>query len=307
MSKLVTIIMPVYNAGTYLRISLDSILSQSYQNFEIIAVDDGSTDNSCEILSSYGDRVTRISQPNKGPSSARNTGIRKANGEYIAFLDADDLWMPTKLEMQVRFLEENPDVEFVYTDFFIIDSAGTHIGNIHFEEILDQQELINTMLVRNVMNGANSSSLMKKICFDKAGYFDETMKGCEDRDMWMRIARNCTVRVIQEPLMQYRFHPSNAHKNIPMMQQGQQRFLQKNAADASWLIKRKAQGYIYLDIAREYAAISRKSKAAISSLKSCLSYPFKIYRDDNKYWILMKSLIPTSLIEIFHLLKRNGE
>ncbi|MEN6474580.1 MAG: glycosyltransferase [Syntrophaceae bacterium] len=298
MSKRVSVIIPVFNAGTYLRLALESVLNQSYQDFEIIAVDDGSTDDSREILASYGKRVTCISQANKGPSAARNTGIHHAKGAFIAFLDADDLWLPTKLEKQIRFLEENPSVDFVYTDFVMIDAGGTPIRDVRLKTITDQQTLVNTMLVHNVMNGSNSSSVMKKDCFDRAGYFDETMRGCEDRDMWIRIARTCKVQVLQEPLVHYRFHQSNAHKNIPMMQQGQERFVQKNAVDAGWLTRRKAYAYIYLDIARECAGMSRHPQAAFNAMKSCLRYPLKLYDEDDKYQILLKSLLPEILLHM---------
>src|SRR4030067_1245470 len=112
----ISVIIPCFNSGKYLRECLDSVLSQTSQDFEVIVVDDGSTDDTPSIIKSYGSRVRLIRQDNKGPSSARNAGIKIAQGNYIAFQDADDVWLPRKLELQYRFLQENPPYLWVYSD-----------------------------------------------------------------------------------------------------------------------------------------------------------------------------------------------
>lgn len=112
----VSVIIPTYNLARYINETVDSVLGQTYKNYEIIIVDDGSTDNTKEALSEYGGKITYIFQENQGVSAARNKGIKEAKGEYIAFLDADDLWLKDKLELQIGLMNSNPEVAMIFTD-----------------------------------------------------------------------------------------------------------------------------------------------------------------------------------------------
>jgi len=116
----VSVIIPAYNAE-YIREAIDSVLNQTFKDFEIIVIDDGSTDNTPNILKSYGNKIRWKSQENKGSASATNEGIKMAKSEYIAYIDADDVCLPERLEIQIKYLDEHPDVGLVYTDFYQID------------------------------------------------------------------------------------------------------------------------------------------------------------------------------------------
>jgi glycosyltransferase involved in cell wall biosynthesis len=123
----VSIILPTYNRAQLICEAIDSILNQTYQDFQIIVVDDGSTDNTAEVLKSYIPKIRYIQQENKGPGDARNRGIEDAKGKYIAFLDSDDIWMDFKLEIQVDILERLTDVGFLFSDFRILKSNEENI------------------------------------------------------------------------------------------------------------------------------------------------------------------------------------
>ena len=120
----VTVVIPVYNGGRYLRESIDSVLAQTFHDYEIVCVDDGSTDDSPVLLQEYGQRLRVVRQENSGQSAARNVGVKLARGEYIAFLDQDDVWYPSKVQNQVAVLDAEPDVVLVHCNFDRIDERG---------------------------------------------------------------------------------------------------------------------------------------------------------------------------------------
>jgi glycosyltransferase involved in cell wall biosynthesis len=207
----VSVVIPAYNAMTYLPETLESVLRQTFTDFEVLIVDDGSSDNIVEWASGLVEtRVRLISQANQGVSTARNTGIAHAQGEYVGFLDADDLWEPTKLEKQVRCLEDNPAVGLVYTWTALIDQSGSPMGKVwgsHIEGNVWEQIVINDM----ISNG--SSPMVRHSCFETVGVFDPNISGVEDRDMWIRIAARYPFGVVKEPLTLYRRHPNNTSAN----------------------------------------------------------------------------------------------
>ncbi|MFH7027665.1 MAG: glycosyltransferase family 2 protein [Heteroscytonema crispum UTEX LB 1556] len=214
----VSVIIPAYNAMNYLPKTLESVLQQTFIDFEVFIVDDGSCDRIVEWSSQIADsRVKLISQPNKGVSTARNTGIAYAQGEYIAFLDADDLWQPTKLEKQVNCLEKNPKVGVVYTWTLLIDEQDNPTGRIfasHAEGNVWQQ------LLEDDVISTGSSAIIRRTCFDNVGVFDPNLAFAEDLDLWLRIASHYPFAVVKEPLTLYRLHQQNATKNRQKMFQG---------------------------------------------------------------------------------------
>lgn len=180
----VSVIIPTYNRGSLIARAINSVLSQTFKDFEIIVIDDGSTDNTQEVLESFEGEIRYVYQQNGGIAKARNRGIELAQGNYIAFLDSDDYWAPEKLALQVRVLDFNPKVGIVYSRMPIVNEAGHVLGmkpngvsGRNFHELL------------RVWGDLPTSSVMtRKDCFSKVGVFDPELPPMEDIDMWIRIS-----------------------------------------------------------------------------------------------------------------------
>lgn len=213
----VSVIIPNYNYGNYLPQAIDSVLAQTLPAAEIIVVDDGSTDNTREVLAQYGERIQVIYQQNRGVSVARNHGVENSTGDLLAFLDADDLWMPQKLELQVKRLIENPALGLVHCGVQDIDSEGALL-----DEHLDGMEgwVASAMLLFSgpVILGGGSASLVTREAFTEAKGFDTRMSTSADWDFYYRIARRRMVGFVPEVLVGYRLHRSNMHGNIRAME-----------------------------------------------------------------------------------------
>ncbi len=192
----VTIIIPTYNRASFLEKAIESVLNQTFTDFELIVVDDGSTDKTAETVNSY-EGVNYIFQENKGVSAARNTGIRAGKGEFIAFLDSDDSWKPEKLEKQLQFHNQNPDYLISQTEeIWIRNGKWANPKKIHrkyhgwiFEKCLP------------LCIVSPSAVMMKRGLFDKVGLFDESLPACEDYDLWLRISAFYPVALIEEKLI----------------------------------------------------------------------------------------------------------
>ena len=206
MKPVVSVIIPAYNAGVYLKETLESALAQTYTSLEIIVVDDGSTDDTASLVKSFGERVKLVSQKNAGCSAARNTGIRNATGDLVAFLDSDDLWAPEKLSTQVSVFK--PHEGFNYTNrsnFGILgalsehqsDGVKHHNGMI-FERLLEEGNFVTT-----------SSVLMERSWCLELGTFRESLKVAEDWDLWLRSCERKPVSFCQQSLVRYRIHTGN--------------------------------------------------------------------------------------------------
>jgi teichuronic acid biosynthesis glycosyltransferase TuaG len=225
----ISVIIPAFNAAPFLRPCLDSALAQLYRDIEIILVDDGSTDNTADIAGEYGTRIRYIRKENGGTSSALNAGIRNANGEYLAWLSADDVYLPTKLERQMAQLEHDPALKVLHTGFHVIDGSGKIVNTI----LLSPSTLATfsplTLIKHDTING--STILFHRDCLASTGFFDESIQGTEDWDMWIRMACFFPFGYIAEPLICYRWHDSNfSHKRDRINQ-------------AAWKMVNKALAY----------------------------------------------------------------
>ncbi|MGG6293240.1 glycosyltransferase family 2 protein [Leptolyngbya sp. AN02str] len=207
----VSVIIPAYNAMAYLPETVESVLHQTLQDFEILIVNDGSRDRIEEWATTLTDpRIKLITQANAGVSVARNTGIAAAQGDYIAFLDADDLWEPTKLEKQAKRLDEQPEVGLVYTWTLLVTDKGEPTEVMVAFDI--EGDVWEKLLVQDMMSNC-SSAMVRRSCFDEVGVFDPSFSYCADRDMWTRIASRYHFAAVKEPLTLYRRHPSSMSKN----------------------------------------------------------------------------------------------
>jgi len=194
---MVSVIIPTYNRANMIKRAIDSVLRQTYQYFEIIVIDDGSNDDTYQVVQSINDsriRYIRLDRT-KGAAAARNEGILQANGELIAFLDSDDIWMSKKLEMQVNtFL--NDDVGLCYTSILLIDEKGKVVGK---HKATHSGYIFKKLLKKNII-GSASSVMVKRNCLDKCGLFDESLTHREDYDLWLRIAKHYKTASVRKTL-----------------------------------------------------------------------------------------------------------
>jgi glycosyltransferase involved in cell wall biosynthesis len=193
----VSVIIPTYNRGWVLREAVDSVLAQDFKDFELIVVDDGSTDNTREILESYDHDLIVLRQSNRGVSAARNRGIAAGRGRLVAFLDSDDLWLPRKLSSQVDFFNSNPAALVNQTEeIWIRNGVRVNPKTRHrkFSGMIFEKSLALCLV-------SPSAVMMKRSLFDEVGLFDEDLPACEDYDLWLRISRRYPVHLIETPLV----------------------------------------------------------------------------------------------------------
>ncbi|MFZ5437832.1 MAG: glycosyltransferase family 2 protein [Patescibacteria group bacterium] len=216
MKNKISVIIPTFNNADFIGECIDSVLNQSLPPKEIIIVDDGSTDQTRKIVSEFSKKypiIKYIYQNNKGLSASRNTGIKKATGEYIAFLDSDDLWLGKKLEKQFAIFnkQNNKQLGLVYCDYEDIDQNGKKLINYpSFKTIKTLKGRIHSELASgNKISASGSGVLIRRECFDQVGLFDENLVAAEDWEMWLRISQKYLVDLVKEPLVLIRRHNNN--------------------------------------------------------------------------------------------------
>jgi glycosyltransferase involved in cell wall biosynthesis len=194
---LVSVIIPTFNRSNVSYEAIESVLNQSFQDFELIVVDDGSTDGTLELLETYGDRIQCYFQENKGPSAARNLGIKNATGLYLSFLDSDDLWLPDKLCTQMDLIFSNPDIKICYTDeIWIRNGVRVNPKKRHQKY---SGWIFEYCLALCIISP--SSVLLHRDIFNNVGVFDENLIVCEDYDLWLRVSLKYPITFINKPLI----------------------------------------------------------------------------------------------------------
>jgi glycosyltransferase involved in cell wall biosynthesis len=229
MTKLpaVSIVVPVYNAAWCVGRAIDSVLAQGFRDFELIVVDDGSTDNTAAVLASYGPALRIVGKPNGGLSSARNAGMAAARGRYIAFLDADDWWLPGKLERQVALMELRPELAFCSTTARIEGPDGAALGEWRCS-CAAQPALEAIFLANAFVAGSGSAVLARHEALKQAGDFDESLRSLEDIDMWMRLAATGGYACVDEPLAVILKRPDSMSRNLDVMRHAAIAVMHKN-------------------------------------------------------------------------------
>jgi glycosyltransferase involved in cell wall biosynthesis len=225
----VSVIIPAYNRSAYLGEAIQSVLDQTFQDFELIVIDDGSTDNTKEIVKGFLDtRVRYLYQENSGVSSARNMGIKAANGEYIAFLDSDDIWLPENLELKVNLLDSRPDVGLVCSDAYVVDNStkatfGRFWGKNRFKYSGNPRKVtrhpLKDLLYRNCFIMPQATMIRSQV-FTAVGGFDESLPTSEDWDLFVRIVQRFPIEVIDTPLLKIRRHSTSLSKNKEKVYRG---------------------------------------------------------------------------------------
>lgn len=269
-TPVVSVVIPAFNAAWCIERAIESVLAQTFRSFELIVVDDGSTDNTRGILDRYVSSLTVVSQPNGGMSSARNAGIRSARGRYLAFLDADDRWYPTKLERQVALLEQRPELAFCAARAVLEDPQGLKVGEWAGNPAI--QATVSDVFAHHaaVAGGASAVLAHRELVVDLAG-FDETLAGAEDTDLWIRLAARGGFACLDEPLVVVIRRPGSVSRNREAMRHGALAMTIKNRQ----LLPADKQGAfwrsIYASVLCDYAKWSYRDGHRIAAIRDLLN------------------------------------
>ncbi len=204
----VSVIIPAYNAAATIAATIESVLGQTFRDFEIIAVDDGSTDRTLEILRGFGSRIRILEQHNEGPAAARNAGARFSSGEYLAFLDADDVWRPAMMERAVAELEADPAAVLVYFNAVLADSDGRELGTTLVGKGYGHAPSLHELLT-HLWPIMPSAAVVRRSAYERCGGYRDELKGAsfrfEDVDFWIRMREQGPFVYVAEPLVVWRF------------------------------------------------------------------------------------------------------
>ncbi len=233
MTHSVSVIIPNYNYGRFLHATIDSVLNQSHSDLEVIVVDNGSTDNSREVLESYDKEIKTIFQENLGQSAARNAGLAKSSGSLIALLDADDNWARSKIEKQLEML--NDETEFVYTAMRRFDSESGNTINV-VEPVFrgDCQAAFVEYPSRAIVPGGESSALLSRRLAEKVGLFNPELNSAAGRDYFRRCSRYTKFNFVNEPLANIRIHGANMSRNSQRMMEDTAKAYEVLFTDPEW-------------------------------------------------------------------------
>jgi len=274
----ISVIIPAYNSAKYLAESILSVINQSFNSWELIVVDDGSTDNTAEIANNYltDQRITLIRQLNKGVSAARNAGIKIAKAKFITFLDADDYYLPHNLQEKYNVLVKNSSVDFVYCDVMQCDEK---LNDIKIEKGVETDNLFKKVLLWQVETIPTlPSNIMIKTALMKEHYlFDERLSNCADRYMKILLSKDKAAAYIPKALVKYRNTPGSMSKKVGLLEQDElyiaKRIIEENIIPAG-MFRRKVIANMYLIIAGSWYKDAGKTGRAIRfTLMAILIYP----------------------------------
>ncbi|MCX6357533.1 MAG: glycosyltransferase [Candidatus Aureabacteria bacterium] len=223
-SPSVSVIIAAYNCALYIPAAIRSVRAQTYRDFEIIVIDDGSTDGTPEAVRQFPG-IQYLRQENSGPAAARNRGIASSDADYIAFLDSDDLWKRDKLALQMELLERDPSLAFVYSDVEFFQDDFVFPRKKAKRIVVDPPDAFADLLFSNHI--ITSSVIAHRSCLKRTGLFDESLRMCEDWDLWLRLARRYPMGHVPRVLTGYRFHGANTIKNARLLYEYEERVLNK--------------------------------------------------------------------------------
>jgi len=266
--SLISVITPTYNAEKTIRETVQSVLDQTFTDFEYLIINDGSTDSTLEIISSFSDpRIKVCSFTNAGLGVSRNRGVEMASGEFITFIDSDDLWTPEKLEAQLRALQEHPKAALAYSWVDHIDASGrffrqgrhdTNHGDVYAKLLTDD------------FIGGGSNALIRSKAIKDVGKFDESLTNAQDWDMWLRLAHRYPFVAVPVPQILYRQYPSSMSTNIWGMEKSSMRVIEKGFARLSEThqrLKRKALANRYRYLALRATEGKPERKRGLTAIR----------------------------------------
>src|ERR1700761_2954923 len=230
MSK-VDVIIPAYNAAKYLPMAISSVIGQTFDDWTILLVDDGSTDNTPEVVAPFvdqlGPKLKYIRQANGGLPAARNAAIRNSSAEFLALLDADDIWLPNRLAESLKSFENRPQVGLSHRFISRIDTEGKVIDTFSRKQKHGEGRIARYIYMRRVQLPCPTITF-RRSCVDEVGMFDESMRATEDRDLWLRIAFKYEVAVVPKVIALYRTSPNAMTTDPERMLKAQEQFIEKH-------------------------------------------------------------------------------
>lgn len=296
----VSIVVPAYNAERYVNGTLDSVLRQTFADWEVIFVDDGSTDRTPEIVASrwadFGHRLRYIRQDNRGLPAARNTAVRNSSAQYIALLDADDIWLEKRLERSVEALDRHPEAGLAHGPVYRIDADGKVCENPWRPPV----KYLSGDIARNIYTRRAHilcpTVTFRRHCLERAGMFDETLRATEDRDLWFRIAQHYPVVYVDEVLAYYRVTPTAMSQNPQRMRSAQMQFLAKYRAQCGKMAEYEALARLRREEGDGFFRRGNLSKALSCYVGALIQYPFDT---ENSYAVSRALAEP--LLAVLHI------
>lgn len=295
MANKISVIITSFNAGRFIKECIQSVLNQTYEDYEIIIVDGGSTDNTFEEIKPFEDKINliKLTQQKEYPLNQdafhRNQGLKVANGEYIIFLDADDILLPKKLEIEASGLEKDSYLGMVYSDVYICNEYGKGYRLMSKRTRPFSGNIFAHLVVGNFI--PVHSAMVKRECIEKIGPFDETLPACTDWEMWLRISAYYQIKYLNIPLAKYRIHSTNISKNWKFMAEGHIKVLNKVFNNPQLYnniaLNNSDRAIIYYTLSKQYCILKDK-KQALSFVKKAITInPFYV----KSYILLLLILI----------------
>lgn len=300
----VSVIIPAYNAMRYLPETVDSVFNQTFDDFELIIVNDGSSDSiEAWCAERSHPKLKLVSQTNQGLAIARNTGIAHSQGAYLAFLDADDLWHPTKLEKQVNVFRQNSRLGLVYTWVAYINENGALTGRVLKHQ--DEGQVWDALVQHNIVE-CGSVPMVSRACLDQVGWFDVELSRFnvnEDWDMWLRIAAHYSFAVIKEPLTLYRQRVNSASRQWKAMEESIPIVIEKAfAAVPSSLATLKSRSYGGAQLCLAWKAL----QSSEHDVRQAKVFRQRAQRTDPTIWLTKEYFRLSIAIALMQWLKPGG-
>lgn len=309
----IDIVMPTYNSMRWLPKTIESILSQTHQNWQLYITDDGSSDDTKQYLTGLNEkRVHYTSQQHKGAAAARNSGIKQGSSPFIAFVDADDIWYPTKLADQIKLMQQDKAVGLVYGQHYIINDQDIITTSLKIDK---RGDLFEELCHGNCIAGSASMAMIRRSMVDKVGVFREDLVNGEDWEYWLRISQHCKIDYVPKIIAAIRQHGDSVQTNTKRMADGLVQTFEAIVNDYQLTRSQRiyVASYCLFNAAKDYFASGHYSLARKTIIRLLKENPHALFELDNwtvkfgfgpYYKILFSSRLTDAVSKILRLIKQ---